>query len=92
MNITEIMVDAAINHIGDMALNPVVIDRLLDALDKQGISLSLDEFLEFTSIERRLNATYLKVRNQDALSAKDRLQIPGDWFTMPCFRTPTRTP
>jgi hypothetical protein len=63
--ITEIMLDAAINHVGDLAYNPVVVDRLKDAMAKQGVILSFDKLIDSSSIERRLNATYLKVRWKD---------------------------
>jgi len=60
--ITEIMLDAAINHIGDLAYNSIVIDKLISKLEKENINLNFDSILEMTSIERRLNANHLKVR------------------------------
>ncbi|MCJ7696243.1 MAG: hypothetical protein MUO40_12590, partial [Anaerolineaceae bacterium] len=63
--ITEIMLDAAINHIGDLAYNPIVIDKLVSVLEKENIFLNFDSILEMTSIERRLNANYLKVRGEN---------------------------
>ena len=63
--ITEIMLDAAINHIGDLAYNPIVIDKLISSLEKQDVILDFDSILEMTSIERRLNVNLLKVRGND---------------------------
>jgi len=74
--ITEIMLDAAINHVGDLAYNPVVVDRLNAAMTRQGVLLTFDLLIDSSSIERRLNATYLKVRWKDPDIS---MQIANTW-------------
>lgn len=68
--ITEIMLDAAINHVGDLAFNPYIVERVISALNNQEIILKFDEFLDIASVERRLNTTYLKVQNRDPQTAE----------------------
>jgi len=74
--ITEVMLDAAINHVGDLAYNPVIMERLVDSMNKQGVSLTFDKIIDNTSTERRLNATHLKVRWRDPNISK---QIANTW-------------
>lgn len=74
--ITEIMLDAAINHIGDLAYNPVVVERLEDAMTRQGVMLTFDTLVDSSSVERRLNATHLKVRWKDPDIS---MQIANTW-------------
>lgn len=74
--ITEIMLDAAINHIGDLAYNPVVVERLEDAMTRQGVMLTFEMLIDSSSIERRLNATHLKVRWKDPDIA---MRIANTW-------------
>jgi hypothetical protein len=75
-DITEIMLDAAINHVGDLAYNPVVVERLEDAMTRQGVMLTFEMLIDSSSIERRLNATHLKVRWKDPNIA---MQIANTW-------------
>lgn len=74
--ITEVMLDAAINHVGDIAYNPVLVERLVDALNKQGVMVDFETIIDITSIERRLNSTHLKARWRDPESA---VKIANTW-------------
>lgn len=74
--ITEIMLDAAIYHVGDLAYNNVLVAELVESLDQQGIDLPVEKILDQTDVERRLNSTLLKVRRKDAGEA---MQIANTW-------------
>lgn len=74
--ITEIMLDAAINHIGDLAYNPVIVERMVTALNKQGVQVDFEEIMDITFIERRLNSTHLKARWRDPDSA---MKVANTW-------------
>lgn len=64
-NITEIMVDAEIEHVGTLPYYPEIIDKLIQKEKEQGNTISLEYLKKNGSIERELMNTFLKVRGPD---------------------------
>ena len=63
--ITEIMLDAAINHVGDLVFHPDVVDELISVEATQDNPLTLEVLKKITSVERRLMSTLIKVKWTD---------------------------
>lgn len=64
-NVTEIMVDAEIDHVGELVFHPAVIEGVIEAEAQLGNPLNLEDLTTASSIERRLMNTLIKVRNAD---------------------------
>ncbi len=75
-NITEIMVDAEINHIGELVFHPKVIQLLLESEAAYGNVLNLELLKENSTIERQLMNTVIKVRHQNPQIAA---RIASNW-------------
>ncbi len=74
--ITELMLDGAINHVGELAFNPAVIDQLIEAERSDGNNLTLESLKKISSIERRMTTTLIKVKWQDRMIAT---RIANHW-------------
>jgi uncharacterized protein involved in exopolysaccharide biosynthesis len=75
-SVDEFMMDAQINHIGDLYYNSVVIEELIEREADKGINLDLETLKEIASIERRMLSTLVKIRHVDP---KIAAQIASDW-------------
>lgn len=75
-NINETMVDAEINHIGELAYHPDVINKLIEIEGAQGNELTLEDLKRDGSVERQLMNTILKVQNRDPQIAA---RIASEW-------------
>lgn len=64
-NITEIMLDAEINHIGELVFHPDVIQELIAREDKLGNHLTLEKLKKIGAVERQLMNTVIKVRDEE---------------------------
>lgn len=75
-NITEIILDAEINHIGELVFHPDVVSALIEKEADNGSALTLEELRKNSSIERQLMNTVIKVRDQ---SPEDAARIASEW-------------
>ncbi len=75
-NITEIMLDAEINHIGELVFHPEVVNALIEKEAVQGNLLTLEQLKDSTSVERQLMNTVIKVRSPDPELAA---RIASEW-------------
>ena len=75
-NITEIMLDAEINHIGELVFHPEVVDALIEKEASQGNALTLEQLKKNTSVERQLMNTVIKVRDRDPELAA---RVSSEW-------------
>ncbi len=74
--ITELMLDGAINHVGELVFNPEVVNDLIEAETSKGNPLTLEQLRKITSVERRLTSTFIKVKWQDP---KIAARIANTW-------------
>jgi len=74
--ITEIMLDGALYHIGDLAFYSPVIAELIQTEKVEGISLNLEMLRDISAVERRLNSTLIKVKWNDPRIAA---RIASSW-------------
>ncbi len=75
-NITEIMLDAEINHIGELVFHPEVVSALIEKEASLGNPLTLEQLKKITSVERQLMNTVIKVRDQNPEVAA---RIASEW-------------
>ncbi|MGV7975843.1 MAG: hypothetical protein AB2L16_03005 [Anaerolineaceae bacterium] len=75
-NITEIMLDAEINHIGELVFHPEVVSALIEKEASLGNALTLEQLKKITSVERQLMNTVIKVRDQNPEVAA---RIASEW-------------
>ncbi|HBG73904.1 MAG: hypothetical protein A2X25_03265 [Chloroflexi bacterium GWB2_49_20] len=75
-DITELMMDNSILHIGELAFQPVVLAQVIAEEKVRGINLTVDDFIGRSSVERRATTTLLKVRWNDPEIAS---QIANTW-------------
>ena len=64
-NITEVMVDAEMDHVSELAYHTEVVDTVL-GLSSVQFAGSASEFKQMTSVEREMMTTHLKVRHTEA--------------------------
>ncbi|HHV06078.1 MAG TPA: hypothetical protein GXX60_06135 [Anaerolineaceae bacterium] len=74
--VNEFMLDAQINHIGDLYFNKTVVQKLLETENENGLNISFDELKNIASVERRMLSSLIKVRHADPVIAS---QIASDW-------------
>ena len=74
--LTEIMLDAQINHIGELVFYPEVVSRLIETEAAQGNELTLEDLKQKTSVERQLMNTIIKVKDPDPQLAA---RIASEW-------------
>ena len=74
--LTEIMLDAQINHIGELVFHPDVVAQLIAAEQAQGNTLTLEDLKQKTSVERQLMNTVIKVQDSDPQVAA---RIASQW-------------
>ena len=74
--LTEIMLDAQINHIGELVFYPEVVSRLIETEAAQGNELTLEALKQKTSVERQLMNTIIKVKDPDPQLAA---RIASEW-------------
>jgi len=74
--LTEIMLDAQINHIGELVFYPEVVSRLIEMEAAQGNELTLEDLKQKTSVERQLMNTIIKVKDPDPQLAA---RIASEW-------------
>jgi hypothetical protein len=74
--ITEIMLDAQVNHIGELVFHPDVVSRLIDTEATQGNALTLEDLKQKTGVERQLMNTVIKVKDPDPQMAA---RIASEW-------------
>ena len=74
--ITEIMLDAQVNHIGELVFYPEVVSRLIETEAAQGNALTLEGLKQRTSVERQLMNTVIKVKDPDPQVAA---RIASEW-------------
>jgi len=75
-SVDEFMLDAQINHIGDLYYNSDVIQKLIEREAGKGLNLDLETLKSMASIERRMLSTLVKIRHTDP---KIAAQIASDW-------------
>ena len=76
--ITELMLDGAINHVGELVYNPEVINAVLLQETDKGNEISIERLKEITTVERKLTSTFIKVRWHDPQVAT---RIANNWGT-----------
>ena len=74
--LTEIMLDAQVNHIGELVFHPEVVSRLIETEATHGNELTLENLKQKTSIERQLMNTVIKVKDPDPQVAA---RIASEW-------------
>ncbi|MFZ3070363.1 MAG: hypothetical protein WA110_04485 [Anaerolineaceae bacterium] len=74
--ISEIMVDAEIDHVGELVFHPDVINALIVSEAEFGNTLTLEDLKMDGSVERRLMTTVIKYRDQDPEVAA---RIASEW-------------
>jgi uncharacterized protein involved in exopolysaccharide biosynthesis len=74
--ITEIMVDNALMHVGELVYLQPLLDRVIEAEKSQGLRLTPADLRKNSSVERQITTTYLKVRWTDAQTAA---QLANTW-------------
>jgi Capsular polysaccharide biosynthesis protein len=74
--ITEIMLDAEINHIGELVFHPDIVDAVIAKEAGEGNSLTYDQLKKNTSVERQLMNTVIKVRDKNPHVAA---RIASEW-------------
>lgn len=75
-NVTELMMDVELMHVGELAYSQSVIDGVIAAEKQNGINLDQSELLKISTVERQITSTYLKVQWRDAATAA---QIANTW-------------
>lgn len=75
-NITEIMLDAEINHIGELVFHPDVIAELIAKESQNGNTLTLEKLKKSSAVERQLMNTVIKVRDEQPEVAA---RIASEW-------------
>lgn len=78
--ITEIMLDGAINHVGELVFHPEVLTDLMEAEKEHGNLLSLEKLRQITTVERRLTSTLIKVKWEDPIIAARIANTWGEIF------------
>jgi len=74
--LTEIMLDAQVNHIGELVFHPEVVSRLIETEADQGNELTLEDLKQKPVVERQLMNTVIKVKDPDPQIAA---RIASEW-------------
>lgn len=74
--ITEIMVDSQLNHVGELMFFEDIINEVIKAENEVGNAYSLEDLRNNSQIERRLMTTVIKVRDEDPAVAA---RIATNW-------------
>lgn len=75
-NITEIMVNNSLFHVGELVYQPDVLNQVIIEEKKQGINLTLTDLHRISSVERQITSTMLKIQWGDPETAA---QIANTW-------------
>jgi hypothetical protein len=75
-NITEIMVNNSLLHVGELVYQPDVLSQVIEEEKKQGINLTLTDLHRISSVERQITSTLLKIQWSDPQTAA---QIANTW-------------
>jgi len=75
-NITEIMVNNSLLHVGELVYQPDVLNQVINEEKKQGINLTLNDLHRISSVERQITSTLLKIHWGDPQTAA---QIANTW-------------
>ena len=75
-NITEIMVNDSLLHVGELVYQPDVLNQVIVEEKKQGIDLTVTDLHRISSVERQITSTLLKIQWGDPKTAA---QIANTW-------------
>lgn len=74
--ITELMLDGAINHVGELVFNQEVLYHLIAQEAANGNNITSEQLKQITTVERKLTSTLIKVRWHDPVIAA---RIANTW-------------